>query len=81
MNDLKEFVDYVWSFYGASDALYPIEGLKRQHIYDGFYIYKNRLIKAMNDSSNTYTWSYGDSLDRERVRDIILQENIISWEV
>ena len=27
-----------------------------------------------------YTWGYGDSLDRERVRDILLDEDIFGYE-
>ena len=80
MFTLDEFVDYVWSFYGEhSDTIYPIKGLTKQHIFDGFYIYKHRLIKAAEKPNNHYTWGYGDSLDRERVRDIILENDILSW--
>ena len=34
MNSLTEFVDYVWSFYGSDDPLYPIEGLTKQDIVE-----------------------------------------------
>ena len=74
MFTIDEFVDYVWSFYGEhSDTIYPIKGLSKQDIFDAFYVYKHRLLKAANDTNNNYTWGYGDSLDRERVRDIILE--------
>ena len=79
MQSLQEFVDYVWSFYSPDSDLYPIKGLTKQHIFDGFYIYKHRLIKAAEKPNNHYTWGYGDSLDRERVRDIILENDILSW--
>ena len=79
MNSLKEFVDYVWSFYNTKDGLYPIDGITRQDIYDAFYVYKHRLLKAANVPNNNYTWGYGDSLDRERVRDIILELPQFSW--
>ena len=46
MNSLNEFVDYVWSFYGADDALYPISGLEKEHILDAFYIYEDRILKG-----------------------------------
>ena len=71
---LLDFVNYVWDFYGADDALYPIKGLTKQDIFDAFYVYKHRLLRASNTPNNNYTWGYGDSLDRERVRDIILEE-------
>ena len=74
MNSLQEFVDYVWSFYAPHSELYPIKGLTKKDIFDAFYVYKHRLLKASNDINNNYTWGYGDSLDRERVRDIILEE-------
>ena len=74
MESLQEFVDYVWSFYAPHSELYPIKGLVKQDIFDAFYVYKHRLLKASNNTNNRYTWGYGDSLDRERVRDIILEE-------
>ena len=74
MNSLQEFVDYVWSFYAPHSELYPIKGLTKKDIFDAFYVYKHRLLKASNNINNNYTWGYGDSLDRERVRDIILEE-------
>ena len=73
MNSLQEFVDYVWSFYSPKSELYPISGLTKQDIFDAFYVYKHRLIKASNVKDSNYTWGYCDSLDRERVRDIILE--------
>ena len=80
MQSLQEFVDYVWSFYGEhSETLYPIKGLTKKDIFDGFYIYKHRLIKAAEKPNNHYTWGYGDSLDRERVRDILLENPQLSW--
>ena len=80
MQSLQEFVDYVWSFYGEhSETLYPIKGLTNKDIFDGFYVYKHRFLKAANDKNNRYTWGYGDSLDRERVRDIILEQPQFSW--
>ena len=80
MQSLQEFVDYVWSFYGEhSETIYPIKGLSKQDIFDAFYVYKHRLLKAANVPNNNYTWGYGDSLDRERVRDIILELPQFSW--
>ena len=80
MTNLQEFVDYVWSFYGEhSETIYPIKGLTKQDIFDAFYVYKHRLLKASNNINNNYTWGYGDSLDRERVRDIILEQPQFVW--
>ena len=73
MNSLTEFVDYVWSFYGNEDPLYPIKGLEKEHILDAFYIYEDRILKGDLEYVH-YSWGGGDSLDRERVRDIILEQ-------
>ena len=73
MNSLDEFVDYVWSFYGNEDPLYPIKGLEKEHILDAFYIYEDRILKGDLEYAH-YSWGGGDSLDRERVRDIILEQ-------
>ena len=70
MNSLQEFVDYVWSFYSPQSELYPIKGLTKKDIFDAFNVYVNRI---ENDNNEYYSWGYGDSLDRERVRDIILE--------
>ena len=70
MSNLQEFVDYVWAFYNPQSELYPIKGLTKRDIFDAFYVYKHRLLHTQNDN---YTWWYGDTLDREHVRDILLQ--------
>ena len=71
LNDtLKNFVDYVYSFYGADDALYPM-GVTKADIYGATYDYLNAVTKINDDR---FTWGDGDSIDRERVRDILLDE-------
>ena len=73
MNSLTEFVEYVWSFYGNEDPLYPIKGLEKEHILDAFYIYEDRILKGDLEYAH-YSWGGGDSLDREHIRDIILEQ-------
>ena len=73
MNSLDEFVEYVWSFYGNEDPLYPIKGLEKEHILDAFYIYEDRILKGDLEYAH-YSWGGGDSLDREHIRDIILEQ-------
>ena len=69
LNDmLTEFVDYVYSFYGAEDALYPM-GLKKVDLLGAIYDYLHEVNKRNDDH---FTWGDGDSLDRERVRDILV---------
>ena len=68
------FIDYVWDLYGetSDDPLYPIKGLTKQDIYDALVIYLERIEKGDIEYAH-YSWGDGDSLDRERVRDIILE--------
>ena len=73
MNSLNEFVDYVWSFYGSEDPLYPIEGLTKKDILNAFNVYTDRIEKGDLEYVH-YSWGGGDSLDREHVRDIILEQ-------
>ena len=76
MNSLQEFVDYVWDFYSPKSDLYPIKGLTIKDVYDACDEYVSRIVSNNNDR---YTWGDGDSLDRERVRDIILEKPQFVW--
>ena len=76
LNDmLTNFVEYVDSFYGVNDPLYPL-------IKEGKPLSKVDILGATekylgncSDPDQEYcTWGDGDSLDRERVRDILLDE-------
>ena len=67
MNNFKEFLDYVMSFYGDADAIYPIDGLTREEVALAVLNYLD--LCAVSDIVN---WGDGDSLDRERVRDLII---------
>ena len=74
MNSLHEFVDYVWSFYNPQSDLYPIKGLTKEDIFAAFRIYQSRLFNAYFSDNLRYSWGGGDSLDRERVRDILIND-------
>ena len=83
MNSKKEFLDYVWSFYGTDDPIYPIKNLKYSDLDKAWQIYETRLIEANKQGgtitdrfgvNRPYSWGYGDSIDRERMRDILLDE-------
>ena len=79
MNNLQEFIDYVWLFYGEhSETIYPIKGLTKQDIFDAFKIYRKRIQEAESNNglwyNVSYSWGGGDSLDRERVRDILIED-------
>ena len=75
---LLDFVNYVWSFYNPQSDLYPIKGLTKQDIFEAFFIYRDRILKGDLEYVH-WTWGEGDSLDRERVRDIILENPQFSW--
>lgn len=64
----KEFRNYCLAFYGY-DGIYPIEGLTVKKLEKAIVRYAELCI----DPHNFFEWGYGDSLDRERVRDIILE--------
>ena len=77
LNDmLIEFTTYVNDFYGNSDdVLYPMNHMKtckrvsKVDILGAIYDYLHE-INVRND--DLFTWGDGDSLDRERVRDILV---------
>ena len=73
-------IDYVWDFYGetSDDPLYPIHGLTKKDIVDAFNIYIERIEKGDLEYVH-YEWGDGDSVDREHVRDIILEQPQFSW--
>ena len=68
VNQLCDFIAYVDSFYNEKNGVYPIKGITNSMIIKATQ-------KYMNSQSENYTWGDGDSLDRERVRDIILIDN------
>ena len=69
MSNLQEFIDYVWSFYNTEDGLYPIKGITKKKILEASWLY---LQMCYYKSQPHYSWGDGDSVDREHVRDIII---------
>jgi len=65
---MSEFIVYVDKFYNEKTGVYPIKGMTDTMVLDAVQKY----INSLNDD---ITWGGGDSLDRERVRDIILADN------
>ena len=78
LNDmLTEFVDYVDSFYGQNDPLYPMMSQETKQPLTKYDIYRateNYLSMCSDENEKLYTCGDGDSLDRERVRDILLYD-------
>ena len=83
MFSLQEFIEYVWDFYNPNSDLYPIKGLTKKDILEALNVYQDRIIEAESNNGRwfnvTYSWGDGDSLDRERVRDIILEKPQFVW--
>ena len=76
LNDmLTDFVNYVDSFYGLNDPIYPMTykdtGLPLTKV-DILGATEKYLSKCADPKEEYCTWGDGDSLDRERVRDILL---------
>ena len=78
MNPLQFFIDYVWDFYNPDSKLYPIKGLTKHDIEDAIKVYQSRLFDAYFNDDDGYMWGAGDTLDRERVRDILLEKEVFS---
>ena len=78
LNDmLVDFTNYVNDFYGdVDDVLYPMN-----HMETGKRVSKVDILGAIYDylheintrNSDVFTWGDGDSLDRERVRDFVIE--------
>ena len=78
---LTDFVKYVDSFYGVNDPLYPMinvetlsNHLSKIDILGAATEFYLSTCVVMSQSQTNCTWGDGDSLDRERVRDILLEE-------
>lgn len=63
-NELLDFVEYVDTFYNPFTGIYPIKGATVAVLTEAIKTYIN---------SGDNIWGGGDSVDRERVRDIILE--------
>ena len=60
MNNLHEFVDYVWDFYNPQSDLYPIKGLTKEDIFEAFKVYQSRLFDAyFNNNEIEHIWCSG----------------------
>ena len=78
LNDmLTNFVNYVDSFYGVNDPLYHMmssetkQPLNKHDILCATHYY---LSQCSDKRVTNCTWGDGDSLDRERVRDILIDQ-------
>ena len=69
MTNFAEFLDYVLSFYGK-DGIYPDNKRTKEQIA---YATLMHLDMCASEHVTDYTWGNGDSLDRERVRDQVIE--------
>ena len=78
MHNFKEFLDYCESFYLPShkDVLYPIGGLTREELALATLNYLD-----LCEEGTHVTWGGGDSLDRERVRNFVIERRAVLQEV
>lgn len=68
VKEVCDFVEYVDSFYNEKTGIYPIEGLTTGKLVQAIKTYLDSLNRAEQ-------WGGGDSVDREFVRDIILDQD------
>ena len=77
MTDIQDFVDYVDSFYGQNDPLYPMMSRETKQPLTKFDIERatqNYLVMCLDETNKFCIWGDGDSFDREKVRDILLYD-------
>jgi hypothetical protein len=63
---INDFIDYVMSFYGPGE-LYPIKGINRTIVRKA----TNDIIKIAEIKGEEFC---GDSIDREQVRDLLIDK-------
>ena len=71
VNQICDFVAYVDSFYNEKTGLYPIKGMTNSMVI-------NAVKKHIEKVGQEFC---ADSVDREKIRDIILEDNNLKWGV
>ena len=71
VNQICDFVAYVDSFYNEKTGLYPIKGMTNSMVI-------NAVKKHIKKVGQEFC---ADSVDREKIRDIILEDNNLEWGV
>ena len=74
MMNISEFVKYVEDFYGGASSLYPM-GATTKMIVAATEKYINN-VGTDPEVPNSFC---GDSLDREKVRDIMIEDYGLVW--
>ena len=73
MTNFREFLDYCMSFYNPYNGLYPIDGLTREELALATLNY----LDLCASSDGQVNWGDGDSLDRERVREFVINRRAL----
>ena len=63
MTDIQDFVDYVDSFYGTDDPLYPMMSQETKQPLTKFDIHRatmNYLVMCLDENEKLCTWGDGD---------------------
>ena len=71
INQICDFVAYVDLFYNEKTGLYPIKGMTNSMVI-------NAVKKHIEKVGQEFC---ADSVDREKIRDIILEDNNLKWGV
>ena len=71
-NEVLDFVEYVHTFYNPDTGVDPIKGATVEAITKAVKTYIANVYQPV-EGWQLDTWGGGDSVDRERVRDIIIQ--------
>ena len=71
VNQICDFVAYVDSFYNEKSGIYPIKGMTNSMVI-------NAVKKHIEKVGQEFC---ADSFDREKIRDIILEDNNLKWGV
>ena len=71
VNQICDFVAYVDSFYNEKTGLYPIKGMTNSMVI-------NAVKKHIEKVGQEFC---ADSVDREKIRDNILEDNNLKWGV
>ena len=76
-NEILDFVEYVDSFYNPVTGVDPIAGATVEVITKAIKIYIAEVTRSDKEKEQVWwdkTWGGGDSVDRERVFEIILEK-------
>ena len=70
MQNFNEFINYCLDFYGVG-GIYPENKRTKEQIAYATTMYLDACTYYESEGIDGFTWGYGDSLDRERVRDLM----------